>query len=1254
MSESPNKRRPQNAAPVVGSPLSDPGLPPLSSSPQSFFIERTRSLDILQQLHDRDLDQGFLTRSPSTFSEIEVILDDGTVQKRTVSLSTLPDEEEQDQQRDYTNRISNDYHHQQSPKDTTPLLNSYQGAIYTHHPSESSSSSDDSDSDEPFFPITKKSKRKSHHIVTDDQDASVWSRFLATVKSLYTVCKFSPRQRLVLKCSFAYFLGSLFTFVPALNAMIGYNHTSSHLVATATVFFNPAKTLGGMVEAAAYGWGYVLFAVTICLGSMVTTDFFVDRNHFLTAHLISVLFWLAGSTFIISFLKAHWNKPPVATASSLAFITIFIIVVREGSANAGDFDTTRIEQITTSVATGTLITVACCIIFWPVSAAKKLKKDVDETLVSYRVLLKLLTKTFLLDDDLPEFKANRTLQTAIQSHQASFTALQKSLKEAKLETVWNSEVRGRAEEYDQVIKSMQRLAQHMGGLRSSCGIQFEIMGSEATQQYKESSRHKKQNKKNNKASTLRNASAALFGTPSTPFNMNTKRRNSAKLSQSFVPASTLNDTNWNVRAGYRRRKLQDEMRKQRTVVSQSDDKFDEFLKHHDQKKYMSSSSHGPSLPEEEHDEMASEEDEDMSDATPLINFIQTIRPPLKSFAYTCKQTLFHLQTSFSTSNNYSITRWMRSSTKNRSPPLPVLKANLEKAISLFETAQRQAIQKLYKTRVQHIINQATKKKTEDVESEAIGSVLGEEVILVYFFMFNMTEFARELITLVDSVEKLNQAHSASLGTWLVSCFKSAWKRLTTKKEDRHHHHHHLHITPFVPNERNTFNTLHTPEPKTTWRKFFIRVWRTFSLFKLQKMRYAIKATIATILLATPAFMDFSREWYRQYRMEWALITLMVVMTPTVGGTNLVAIYRIFSTILGCYTAMIFYMLFPGNMYVLPVLTWLFSIPNFWMILHNKHGKFGQFTLLAYNLVMLNKFNDKETNQIEVWELATQRLFAIIIGVVFGLIATAYVWPYEARVELRKGLSDFLLRLAWLYQKLVSIYADYPSNKQREPHQVHLMEIGPNASETQILTFEAQRRLATQSFMDLELGLQRALLDLQSLLSQTPNEPRLKGPFPIDTYRNMLSSCQNIVDRFLSMRTVMLKDAWFSEVQHDFMAPVAQERREMVGNVLLYFYLLASALRLKTPMPPFLPQARKAWKALLEQLCDMPLAKSKQLLEKDNAYVFYYAYVTLMEDIIRELDKLGDNMTLLFGSLVPPDQWELLFDEEQQQLIDHRT
>jgi hypothetical protein len=82
------KRRPHNAITdsIAGSPLSDPGVL-MSASPQSLFLERTQSLDAPYLEDIFDLSKA----SPSARSEIEVILDDGTTQKRTVSLSTLPD-----------------------------------------------------------------------------------------------------------------------------------------------------------------------------------------------------------------------------------------------------------------------------------------------------------------------------------------------------------------------------------------------------------------------------------------------------------------------------------------------------------------------------------------------------------------------------------------------------------------------------------------------------------------------------------------------------------------------------------------------------------------------------------------------------------------------------------------------------------------------------------------------------------------------------------------------------------------------------------------------------------------------------------------------------------------------------------------------------------------------------------------------------------------------------------------------------------
>lgn len=52
------------------------------------------------------------------------------------------------------------------------------------------------------------------------------------------------------------------------------------------------------------------------------------------------------------------------------------------------------------------------------------------------------------------------------------------------------------------------------------------------------------------------------------------------------------------------------------------------------------------------------------------------------------------------------------------------------------------------------------------------------------------------------------------------------------------------------------------------------------------------------------------------------------------------------------------------------------------------------------------------------------------------------------------------------------------------------------------------------------------------------------------------------------------------VRRDFIVPVSKERRELVGNVILYFSVLASAFRLKAPLPPYLPPAEKSRQELV--------------------------------------------------------------------------
>jgi len=59
----------------------------------------------------------------------------------------------------------------------------------------------------------------------------------------------------------------------------------------------------------------------------------------------------------------------------------------------------------------------------------------------------------------------------------------------------------------------------------------------------------------------------------------------------------------------------------------------------------------------------------------------------------------------------------------------------------------------------------------------------------------------------------------------------------------------------------------------------------------------------------------------------------------------------------------------------------------------------------------------------------------------------------------------------------------------------------------------------------ELHLQSQLVELRDLLGQTKNEPRLKGPFAFGFYKEVLLSCERIVDRLHSMRCVTARDEW---------------------------------------------------------------------------------------------------------------------------------
>lgn len=101
---------------------------------------------------------------------------------------------------------------------------------------------------------------------------------------------------------------------------------------------------------------------------------------------------------------------------------------------------------------------------------------------------------------------------------------------------------------------------------------------------------------------------------------------------------------------------------------------------------------------------------------------------------------------------------------------------------------------------------------------------------------------------------------------------------------------------------------------------------------------------------------------------------------------------------------------------------------------------------------------------------------------------------------------------------------------------------------------------------------------------------------------------------------------------------------MVGNVILYFYTLSAGFRLRTPMPPYLPPAEPARQRLVDAIRDLDVVKRRSV-RGGSRHLLFFAYALAMQEVIAELDFLGDLMQDAFGviSHSTTSDFEALFD-----------
>ncbi|KAL2159112.1 hypothetical protein VTH06DRAFT_2871 [Thermothelomyces fergusii] len=282
----------------------------------------------------------------------------------------------------------------------------------------------------------------------------------------------SPAGHGVIKCTLAYTLGSLATFLSPLSNFLG-RPDGKHVVATLTVYFHPARSIGSMIEAVLIAIVAVAYAELVSILSMCTSVLFGGvLGKVALAHGLVLLVFIGGGFGFMGWVKQKMNNPLVNVGSTLASLAIITVVTKETAVFTSVFSNQKIVQLLKMLIMGITITTVVNVLVWRVSAVSALRQSMTRASVALGDMLSIITRGFLSgsEDDIrsPEFAAASSAYTSIYPQMA------KDLRESKFERYFLGQER--LYQLDRaVVRSMETLAQSIGGLRSAANSQFALL-----------------------------------------------------------------------------------------------------------------------------------------------------------------------------------------------------------------------------------------------------------------------------------------------------------------------------------------------------------------------------------------------------------------------------------------------------------------------------------------------------------------------------------------------------------------------------------------------------------------------------------------------------------------------------------------------------------------------------------------------------------------------------------------------------------
>jgi hypothetical protein len=276
----------------------------------------------------------------------------------------------------------------------------------------------------------------------------------------------------VLKCSLAYLLASMGTFVPLISNWLG-NQDGKHMVATIVVYFHPGRSAGSMIEADIFGIIAFLYATFISISSMAVSVLCESQLGLIElGYVIVLVVFCGGGLGFVGWIKQKLNQPLVNVACSLTSLAIITVLTKENAVQTAVFSNDKIFQVMKMLVMAIIITTVVNLLVWPVYARSALRQSMIDATDAFSDMLATITQSFLTGSE-TDLRSS-AFQDANRRYKSTFGQLKKHLKEAKAEHY----VFGTENEYKheaKLVNCMEKLAQAIGGLRSAAMTQFTLL-----------------------------------------------------------------------------------------------------------------------------------------------------------------------------------------------------------------------------------------------------------------------------------------------------------------------------------------------------------------------------------------------------------------------------------------------------------------------------------------------------------------------------------------------------------------------------------------------------------------------------------------------------------------------------------------------------------------------------------------------------------------------------------------------------------